>query len=154
MSMAAKKKKRGSKKRKAKGAGFAQKSIVALSFVVLILCVASATWSFFIRRSDDVRGKPFTIEILNGVGQPGIAHEAKRVLLQHGIDVIAVGNATRFDYEESILIARKRGADVERLGRVLGCRNVVVQIKENAIEDASLILGADYRSLNLDWGDD
>jgi hypothetical protein len=152
--MAAKKKKKGSRKRKSKGAGFAQKLLVTLSFVVLILCVASATWSFFIRRADGVKGKPFTIEILNGVGQPGIAHEAKRVLLQRGIDVIAVANAPRFDYEESVLIARKRGSDVERLGEVLGCRNVVVQIKEDSIEDASLILGADYRSLNLGWDDD
>jgi len=49
------------------------------------------------------------------------------------------------------LIARKRDADVARLGELLGCRNVVLQIKEDAIEDASLILGADYRSLNLEW---
>lgn len=152
--MAAKKKKRGSRKRKNNGAGFAQKSLVALSCIVLILCVASVTWSFFIRRSDGIKGETFTIEILNGVGQPGIAHEAKRLLLQRGIDVIAVGNTTRFDYDESVLIARKRGADVERLGEVLGCRNIVVQIKYDSIEDASLILGADYRRLNLGWGED
>ena len=70
------------------------------------------------------------------------------------IDVISVDNAPHFDYEESILVATKRGADVERLGEMIGCRNVVVQIREGAIEDATLILGADYRSLNLDWDSD
>ena len=152
--MAAKRKKKRSGRRKAKGAGFAQKSLVALSLVVMVLCAASVTWSFFVRRGGDTRGRPFTVEILNGVGESGIAHEARRALLQRGIDVIAVGNAPHFDYDEAILIARQRNADVARLGEVLGCRNVVVQIKDDAIEDASLILGADYRELNLDWGDD
>jgi len=152
--MAAKRKKKSPGRRKGKSAGFAQKSLVALSLMVLVLCAASVTWSFFVRRGGDSRDRPFTVEILNGVGDSGIAHEAKRALLQRGIDVIAVGNATHFDYDESILIARKRNADVARLGEVLGCKNVVVQIKEDAIEDASLILGADYRELNLEWNSD
>jgi hypothetical protein len=152
--MAAKRKKRRSGTRKGKSAGWAQKSLVILSLMVLVLCAASVTWSFFVRRGGDNRNRPFTVEILNGVGESGIAHEAKRALLQRGIDVITVGNASRFDYQESVLIARKRNVDVARLGEVLGCRNVVVQIKEDAIEDASLILGADYRDLNLEWGGD
>ena len=152
--MATKRKKKRSGKRNRKNAGTAQKLLVALSFMVLVLCAASVTWSFFVRWGDGGEDRAFTVEILNGVGDSGIAHEAKRALLQRGIDVIAVGNAHRFDYEESVLIARKRDADVARLGEVLGCRNVVVQIKEDAIEDASLILGADYRSLNLDWNAD
>jgi hypothetical protein len=149
--MAAKRKKKRPGKRKGNGAGFAQKFLVLLSLMVLVLCAASVTWSFFVRRGGDNRERPFTVEILNGVGASGIAHEAKRALLQRGIDVIAVGNAPHFEYDESVLIARKRNADVARLGEVLGCRNVVVQIKEDAIEDASLILGADYRELNLEW---
>lgn len=152
--MAAKRKKKRSGRRKGKSAGFAQKSLVALSLMVLVLCAASVTWSFFVRRGGDSRDRPFTVEILNGVGESGIAHEARRALLRRGIDVIAVGNAPHFDYDESILIARKPNADVARLGEVLGCRNVVVQIKEDAIEDASLILGADYRKLNLEWNSD
>jgi hypothetical protein len=151
--MVARRKSRRPARRKPKKAGFAQKSLLALSFVLLVLCAASVTWSFFVRRGAG-KANPFTIEILNGVGTSGIAHEAKRALLQRGIDVIAVGNASRFDYQESVLIARKPGADVARLGEVLGCKNVVVQIKENTIEDASLILGADYRSLNLEWDDE
>ena len=149
--MATKRKKKRSGKRKGSKTGFAQKIVVALSFMVLVLCAASVTWSFFVRWGEGGKNRAFTVEILNGVGDSGIAHEAKRALLHRGIDVIAVGNAARFDYDESVLIARKRGADVGTLGEMLGCRNVVVQIKENAIEDASLILGADYRKLNLEW---
>ena len=123
--------------------------------MVLVLCAASATWSFFVRHGDDEGGRRlFSIQVLNGTGRAGLADEAKKGLLHLGIDVIEVGNADHFDYEESVLIARKRGADVKKLGEKIGCRNVVVQIDENAIEDASLILGADYRRLILEWDDD
>ena len=152
--MAAKRKKKRPARRKAGGAGIAQKLLVSMSLVVLVLCAASVTWSFFVRHGGDSRNRPFTVEILNGVGESGIANEAKRALLRRGIDVISVGNAPHFGYEESVLIARKRNADVARLGEILGCRNVVVQIKEDSIEDASLILGADYRELNLEWNGD
>ncbi|MGD8414443.1 MAG: LytR C-terminal domain-containing protein [Candidatus Latescibacterota bacterium] len=151
--MAAKRRKKRSGKRKGANSSPAQKFLVVLSLMVLVLCAASVTWSFFVRRGGGEK-RPFTVEILNGVGESGIAHQAKRSLLQMGIDVIAVGNAPHFGYEESVLVATKRGADVEKLGEILGCRNVVVQIREGAIEDASLILGADYRSLNLDWDDE
>lgn len=148
--MAARKK----KKRKKKGAGFGQKLIVALSLMLLVLCAASVTWSFIVRSKKAGRERPFTIEVLNGTGERGLAHEAKRGLLHRGIDVISVGNADHFDYEESVLIARKRGVDVNTLGEILGCRNVVVQVREDSIEDASLILGADFRDLNLEWDGD
>jgi hypothetical protein len=113
------------------------------------------TWSFiFHYHVKGGEGRVFTIEVLNGTGKSGLAHTAKEGLLQRGIDVIAVGNADRFDYSESILIARKRDADVESLGDILGCKNVVIQLRDDSIEDASLILGADYRDLNLEWTGD
>lgn len=153
--MAAKRKKKRSSRRRKKGVGFGQKLAVALSLVVLVLCAASATWSFFVRHGGgNGDPRPFSIEVLNGTGRAGLAHEAKKGLLHRNIDVIEVGNADHFDYAESVLIARKPGADVKKLGEIIGCRNVVVQIDEDAIEDASLILGADYRRLNLEWDDD
>jgi len=155
--MAARRKKKKPVKRKSsgKGAGFGQKLAVALALIVLVLCAASATFSFFVRnRTDGGANSTFTIEVLNGTGKAGLAHEAKRGLLNRGIDVIAVTNAEHFDYPESVLISRKRGADVKMLGEILGCKNVIVQIREDSIEDASLILGADYRDLNLEWDGD
>ena len=152
---ARRKKKKGTRRKAGNGAGFGQKLAVALALFVLVLCVASATFSFFVRhRTDSGKNGTFTIEVLNGTGKAGLAHEAKRGLLHRGIDVIAVANAERFDYPESVLISRKRGADVEMLGEILGCKNVIVQIREDSIEDASLILGADYRELNLEWDGD
>jgi len=79
------------------------------------------------------------------------AHEAKRGLLLRGIDVIKVDNADHFDYPKSVLIARKEGADVELLGKIIECDNVVEQLRDDTLEDATLILGSDYRKLNLGW---
>jgi hypothetical protein len=139
------------KKKKRKSTQFGQKFAVAVSLVVLVLCAASATFSFIVRhRMEDGHSRPFPVEVPNGTGESGLAHDAKRGLLRRGIDVIAVGNADHFDYPESILIARKPGADVGMLGAILGCKNVIVQIREDSIEDASLILGADYRELDLE----
>jgi hypothetical protein len=153
--MAAKRKKRKATRRKKSdgGAGFGQKLAVAAALVILVLCAASVTFSFFVRMGKEEPGV-FTIEVLNGTGRPGLAHEAKRGLLNRGIDVIAVGNADHFDYAESVLIARKPNANVGMLGEIIGCRNVIVQIREDSLADATLILGADYRNLNLDWNGD
>lgn len=151
MAASRKKKKRGKNKARG-GAGFGQKLAVALALIVLVLCAASVTFSFFVRKNADGGDSgAFRIEVLNGTGRSGLAHEAKRGLLNRGIDVIAVGNAEHFDYPESVLIARKRGAEVDMLGEILGCKNVIVQIREDSIEDASLILGADFHELNLEW---
>lgn len=150
--MATRKRRKKRRSSRGGGAGFTQKLLVGAAGVVLVLCAASVTYSFFFRqvRGEGVYGQ-FRVEVLNGTGKGGLAQAAMRSLHRRGIDVIEVGNADRFDYPESVLIARKRGADVEKLGRILGCRNVVEQLQDGVIVDATLILGADFRELNLDW---
>ena len=134
------------------GSNFGQKILVGLSGIVLVLCAASVTSGFFLRRGGggDATAQ-FRIEILNGTGKSGLAQTAKKELLLRGIDVIRVDNAEHFDYPKSVLIARKKGADVELLGRILECENVVEQLRDDTLEDATLILGRDYQKLNLDW---
>jgi hypothetical protein len=151
--MAAKKKAKKRTRRKAKrSTNLGQKFLVGLSGVVLILCAASVTSGFFLRRgTGHADSAQFRLEVLNGTGEKGLAHAAKRGLLLRGIDVIEVGNADHFHYEESVLITRKKGADVELLGRIIGCKNVVEQIRDDTLEDATLILGNDFEKLNLDW---
>jgi len=154
--MAAKRKKKKRPARRANsGVGVGQKFLVALSFIVLVLCAASVTMSFFVRKQKSgAQYQTFTIEVLNGTGTAGLAHTAKRGLLRLGVDVIEVGNADHFGYEESVLIARNPDTNVDMLGEIVECGNVVVQIREDSIVDATLILGADYRKLNLQWSDD
>jgi GNAT superfamily N-acetyltransferase len=83
----------------------------------------------------------------------GVDAAARGALAKLGVDVVSVGNAERFDYSESILVARERGTDVRLLGEMIRCRHVVDQLDKSAAADASLILGADYRSLALGWAE-
>jgi LytR cell envelope-related transcriptional attenuator len=133
-------------------AGIGQRIAVALSVIALVLCAASISFSLFVRHTDDSGStRRLRVELLNGTGVAGIAESARGALVKLGIDVVAVGNAERFDYSESILVARERGTDVRLLGEVIGCRHVVDQLDKSAAADASLILGADYRRLALGW---
>lgn len=140
------------RKRGRKRAGIGQRIAVALSIVVLVLCAASISFSVFVRKTGaDGTSRPLRVELLNGTGVAGIADSARAALAKLGIDVVSVGNAERFDYSESILVARERGTDVRLLGEIIGVRHVVDQLDKSAAADASLILGADYRSLALGW---
>lgn len=139
------------RRRGRRGPTLGQKLLVALSGVVLILCAASVTSGFIFRHHSGPRaGQTFRVEVLNGTGVRGLANEVGRALMHRGIDVFNVGNADRFDYEHTILIARTRGADVEDLAKLIGCRNTGRVERPGSMVDATLILGADYESLGLD----
>ena len=132
------------------GSSLLQRMLVGLSGVVLVMCAASISYGLFIR-GGGIAPRALRVEVLNGTGVVGLAHRAKRGLHRRGVDVIGVGNAGNFDYEESILIARRKGGEVRELGELLGCRHVVEQLKSEKLEDATLILGKDYRTLRLGW---
>lgn len=133
------------------GGGAGQKLLLGLAGVVLVLCVASITQGFYFRTVDGGPGSQFRVEVLNGAGIPGLANAGKRCLHRRGIDVIDARNADRFNYGESIIMQRRPEADVEALGKLIGCDNIVEQRMENSLVDATIILGADYRDLDLDW---
>ncbi len=94
--------------------------------------------------TDDVR-----IEVLNGTGERGLGRIVARALMRKRIDVLTVGNADKFDYKETILIARTKKPAVESLGEMLGCGRFIEQLKDDSMVDATLIIGADYRTLDL-----
>jgi len=123
--------------------------LLVLAGSALTLCALSVTYGFLIRKSIARPPAEFRIEILNGTGVKGVAQRAAENARKKGIDVFHVGNADNFGYEESILIGRKETCDLDVLGQMLGCRNSIVQLKSDSFVDATLILGADYRSLNL-----
>jgi hypothetical protein len=132
-----------------------QRIAVAMATVILVLCAASITFGLFVRQvGEDGRARELRVSVRNGTAAKGIAAEAQVSLERLGVKVLDVGNADRSDYTESILVARKRGADVERLGERIGCRQVIAQFDDSAVEDASLILGSDYHRLRLEWRDE
>jgi hypothetical protein len=144
----------GKRKKKRKG-GFLKKSLLAVFCIVLVLCAASITYSFFLRHAGDrASNQPIRIEVLNGTGEPGLANRVALALMKRGIDVVRSGNADSFSHQKSILIARKKNPEFKELGRILGCNNTIEQLKEHDVIDATLLLGADYTSLRMDLEED
>jgi hypothetical protein len=137
------------RKRKKKARSRSHDILLVLMGSALTICALSVMYGVLIRQSmaDEVIGD-FRIEILNGTGEKGLAARAATAARGMGVDVFHVDNAEE-PYEESVLIARKDVENLDVLGQALGCRNVVDMLKTDSLVDATLILGADYRSLNL-----
>jgi hypothetical protein len=143
------------KGKRKKGTPLLQRLLLAGAGMMLALCVASVTYGFFLRHSGSGAGtQAFRIEVLNGTDQIGLAKKAARSLTKRGIDVLKVGNADDSEYEESILIGRRENSQVVVLGKLLNCDNIIVQLREKAIVDATLILGMDYKKLKLGFNRD
>lgn len=149
--------KRGKKQKKQRkqGARFVQRTLILLTAIALALCAASVTYGLFWRHDEgSTAAKPgesqimFRIEVLNGVGTQGLANRAADGLRRMGIDVFKVGNAERV-YSQSILLARNGNPQIPMLGKLLNCPNIIEQLQEEPLVDATLILGEDYRTLNL-----
>ncbi|MCZ6767257.1 MAG: LytR C-terminal domain-containing protein [bacterium] len=138
------------RKKKRQQTNYLQEALLLAVGATLMVCAMSVGYGFFARRADAVPVLPgVRIEILNGTGVSNLAKETARALMIGGVDVLKVGNADRFDYKESVLIARTRRGNIEDLATRLHCRNVIEQLKSGSLVDATLIIGADYRRLNL-----
>lgn len=125
---------------------------VGSSLLLLILCFSSLGYGLFLRHvGSGQQAAGFRVEVLNGTGEKGLAAKAARCLRRKGIDVLRVGNADRFDYPNSLVLARKKNPDVGTFAKLIGCRTVVEQLQRDELVDATLILGSDYRRLRLAW---
>ena len=145
------------KKRSRKGEKRGQKLVVAALATALVLCGASiavGVMNWMTRVHGDELTDNIRIEVLNGTGEKGLGRTVARELMRKRIDVLYVDNADRFDYSETVLVVRRKKPEVESLFEMLGCRRRVEQINTDSRVDATLIIGEDYRSLNLGLGND
>ena len=98
------------------------------------------------RRGDVVR-----VEVLNGNGVSGVASRVADQLRRQGFHVVAVGNADRFDYEKTEVIAhRGASSSAEQVAKALG-KGVAMRGQPgfqpiySSDADVTVILGRDYR---------
>lgn len=123
--------------------------------VVIVVLVCVIAFSLAVRWLDIGRRlaseeAAFQIEVLNGTGETGVAMETAMELRKMGIDVLIVGDAEQYDFDESLLIDRKGNARLmAKLARLLGCRKIIQQIQERPLVDATFIIGKDKGSLKI-----
>lgn len=92
-------------------------------------------------------GKIFTVEILNGTNEKGLASRTSSIFESFGYDVVAVGNAPTLDYEKTVII--DRFGEKESLASIAGvikCGNFAEadDYKGSIQADYTIILGKDF----------
>ncbi len=95
------------------------------------------------------------VQVLNGCGVKGLARRLTPALRGLGLDVRETKNAARNDYEQTLLINRTSKLEVAHaLADSLGIspEQVTSEVSPNLADiDLTLIVGLDYRNLNLNF---
>lgn len=106
--------------------------------------------------ADRVPSHDIHVEVLNGCGQDGVARELGNRLRALGFDVITVGNAESYNYPETLVIDRVGKPDyAKQVSEAIGIPNTIQQIIPDPfrIEEVTVVIGGDYRRLELASGD-
>ncbi|MBN2410936.1 LytR C-terminal domain-containing protein [candidate division KSB1 bacterium] len=96
---------------------------------------------------------PVRVQVLNGCGVSGIANEFSEYLQRQRYDVVEVGNAPTWDYENTVIINRERRdkKDIDKFREIIGISDELVYPIKNDENDSdiTLIIGSDYESLKI-----
>lgn len=134
-------------------------AISFLSVLLLVLLVGLASRIIYPRiqnqRAENTSrliSDVIQIEVLNGCGVPGLADRFTTHLREYGFDVVETGNFKNFDMQETVVIARShKRKNAESVADALGIsdKNVLIEESHNFYLDATLVIGANYKKLNL-----
>jgi anionic cell wall polymer biosynthesis LytR-Cps2A-Psr (LCP) family protein len=92
-------------------------------------------------------GRIYTVEILNGTSERGLAARTAEIFGSFGYDVVAVGNADKFEYASTRIIDRYGDKEaLASLGAVIKCVNFgdASEYKGSIKADYTIILGKDF----------
>jgi hypothetical protein len=101
-----------------------------------------------IRSKEYIKNNQYHLSLLNGNGIPGLAHELSQKLNKYGFIIDEIGNASNFDYEQTIIkYYNNRDKKV-----VLGIQELIggkIEFLEDDINDdinnkITIIIGSDY----------
>lgn len=89
-----------------------------------------------------------SVQVLNGVGEPGLAQLVQPLLVRAGARMALSGNADRFDYQTTQVVYYddSHADDARRLRDALGVGEVVKSRSGLAVVDVTVVLGADFAS--------
>lgn len=87
---------------------------------------------------------PVIVEVLNGCGVSGVADRVASRLKDQGFDVMFVGNADDFRYEETLVVDRSGACSkAVTVARALGVGNVIQQVRGSFLVDVTVVVGSD-----------
>jgi len=129
---------------------------VLLFILMLILTAFLISLIFMYTREDPEevrkRNSNVRVEVLNGCGETRLAIKVANILRRMGFNVVKIGNATRQDFQESVVIERSREdlQNAEYFAKRIGCKNIGKDIDPALHLEVSLILGQDYSEFFAD----
>lgn len=130
--------------------------LASVAAIVLLVVALRPQWETVAQAPEppqaQVPSGSFRIAVLNGCGDAHVAARMTRKARARGIDVIHEGNASSFEFLESLVIDRT--GDLERargVASALGIPHTIQQINDDAyrLEDVTVIIGRDYKRLGL-----
>jgi hypothetical protein len=86
------------------------------------------------------------VQVLNGVGTPGVAQSVTETVAGSGAEVVLVDNADRFDYEVTQIVYYDR-AERDRAVQIrdlLGVGELVLSRNRLDVVDVTVVIGMDY----------
>lgn len=90
------------------------------------------------------------VQVLNGCGAPGVAARVTRYLRKNNIDVVLRDNYKSFNVKETFILDRVDNPErMAKIARALGLpqSRIRLQKDENLQVDATIVIGADFKSL-------
>ena len=89
-----------------------------------------------------------SVEVLNGMGEPGAARRAAGMLREMGFDVVYFGNADSFGHDSTLVLRRSDDSTAaRRLADSLGVARVTARPDPDLYVDGTVILGAEWEQL-------
>jgi len=91
-------------------------------------------------------GERIRVQVLNGVGSPGIAQLVSPLLVPAGAQVALSDNADRFDYAvtQVVYYDDARRADAQAVRDALGVGELVKSLSDLDVVDVTVVIGADF----------
>jgi hypothetical protein len=93
-------------------------------------------------------GDETRVQVLNGVGVPGIGDDVAGKLASDAFKVAYSGNARRFNYKKTLIIAYERSDEgialAERAKELLGVGEVQISAQDQGIVDLTIVVGKDF----------
>ena len=94
----------------------------------------------------DSAGESLRVEVLNGVGTPGIGQAVHRRLNGQGFRIVRTDNAANFDFGQTQILVYDdaRLPAARRLRDLLGVGTISVSRRPQSVVDVTLVVGADF----------
>ncbi len=122
--------------------------LVVLITLVTVLLMHSKEEVVVSEEDESVMLPPVQIKILNGCGIPGAANLFADALYYENIVVTSTGNANSFNYNKSIIIAKKDiPDDLKRLREMTLIDDYTLALTDRTTAPFFVIVGKDYEQV-------